>query len=124
MTTYQNMLANDAFANFSTIMKDVTLSPAMGAYLNMLNSNKPGIVNGVPQIANENYARELMQLFSTGLVYAESGWNATAGWQRESRYRCTRRHRCRRLRRAYTGWTLCHGDRRHADKVSEWHGEL
>src|SRR5260370_32436471 len=49
-------------------MKDVTVSTGMGAYLNMLDSNKPGIVNGVPQIANENYARELMQLFSTGLV--------------------------------------------------------
>lgn len=67
VTTYQNTLANDAFGNFYTIMQDVTLSPAMGGYLNMLNSAKPAIVNGVPQIANENYARELMQLFTTGL---------------------------------------------------------
>jgi uncharacterized protein (DUF1800 family) len=71
ITTYHNTLANDAFSNFYAIMQDVTLSPAMGAYLNMLNSAKPGtvLVNGVPtpQIANENYARELMQLFSTGL---------------------------------------------------------
>ena len=48
-------------------MQDVTLTPAMGAYLNMLNSYKPGVVNGVPQIANENYGRELMQLFTIGL---------------------------------------------------------
>jgi uncharacterized protein (DUF1800 family) len=67
VTTYHNTLANDAFTNFYTIMQDVTLSPAMGAYLNMLNSNKPGTVNGVAQIANENYARELMQLFTTGI---------------------------------------------------------
>jgi uncharacterized protein (DUF1800 family) len=70
VTTYQNVLANDAFANFYTIMNDVTLSTAMGVYLNMLNSNKPStvVVNGVPpQIANENYARELMQLFTTGI---------------------------------------------------------
>lgn len=67
VTTYHNTLANDAFANFSTILQDVSLSPAMGAYLNMLNSNKPGVVSGVPQIANENYARELMQLFTTGI---------------------------------------------------------
>jgi hypothetical protein len=39
----------------------------MGAYLNMLNSAKPGTINGVPQIANENYARENMQLFTIGL---------------------------------------------------------
>ena len=62
------MLANDAFGNFYTIMHDVTLSTGMGAYLNMLNSAKPGTVNGVPQIANENFARENMQLFSLGLV--------------------------------------------------------
>ncbi len=63
VTTYQNTLANDAFGNFYDLMKDVTLSPGMGLYLNMLNSYKPG--NG--QIANENYSRELMQLFTIGL---------------------------------------------------------
>jgi hypothetical protein len=63
VTTYQNTLANDAFTNFYTIMQDVSLSPAMGGYLNMLNSAKPA----TGQIANENYARELMQLFTTGL---------------------------------------------------------
>ncbi len=60
---FHNTLANDAFTNFYTIMHDVTLTPAMGAYLNMLNSYKPS--NG--QIANENYPRELMQLFTIGL---------------------------------------------------------
>src|SRR3984893_6928474 len=35
VTTYQNTQANDAFGNFSNIMQDVTLSPAMGGYLNM-----------------------------------------------------------------------------------------
>ena len=63
VTTYQNTLAKDAFGNFYTILQDVTLSPAMGGYLNMLNSAKPA----TGQIANENYARELMQLFTTGL---------------------------------------------------------
>lgn len=63
VVTFQNVLANDAFGNFQTIMKDVALSTGMGGYLNMLNSYKPG--NG--QIANENFARENMQLFSIGL---------------------------------------------------------
>ena len=40
ITYYHNMLANDAFTNFATIMNDVSLSPGMGAYLNMLNSAK------------------------------------------------------------------------------------
>ena len=60
---FHNVLSNDAFTNFSTIMKDVALSPAMGGYLNMLNSAKPA----TGQIANENFARENMQLFTLGV---------------------------------------------------------
>jgi uncharacterized protein (DUF1800 family) len=67
VTPFQNLLTSDAFGNFYTIMHDVTLSTGMGAYLNMLNSAKPATVNGVAQIANENYSRELMQLFTTGI---------------------------------------------------------
>ena len=67
VTPFQNLLTTDAFANFYTIMHDVTLSTGMGAYLNMLDSAKPGTINGVAQIANENYARENMQLFTTGI---------------------------------------------------------
>jgi uncharacterized protein (DUF1800 family) len=60
---YVNTLANDAFGNWATIMNDVTLSPAMGVYLNMINSGKPA----AGAIANENFARENMQLFNTGI---------------------------------------------------------
>ncbi len=60
---WQNMFQNDAFGNFSTLLTDVTLSPVMGNYLDMVNNDKPG--NGVDP--NENYAREVMQLFSIGL---------------------------------------------------------
>ena len=63
VTPFQNLLVKDAFGNFSTVMHDVALSTAMGAYLNMLNSNKPA----TGQIANENFARENMQLFTIGL---------------------------------------------------------
>ena len=48
--SYYNLLANDAFANFSQIMNDVTTSVAMGTYLNMLNSGAAP----AGQIANEN----------------------------------------------------------------------
>jgi uncharacterized protein (DUF1800 family) len=62
--SYHNLLADDAFGNFRQVINDVTTSAAMGAYLNMLNSNRAP----AGQIANENFARELMQLFTTGLV--------------------------------------------------------
>jgi len=63
ITPYANMLATDAFSNWSKIMNDVALSPGMGDYLNMLNSAAPA----AGQIANENFARENMQLFNLGL---------------------------------------------------------
>ncbi len=63
MVPYYNTLAADAFTNWRTIMEDVTLSPAMGNYLNMIQNAKPA----KGQHANENFAREMMQLFSVGL---------------------------------------------------------
>jgi len=60
---WMNMLQNDAFGNFSTLLKDVTLSPTMGYYLDM--GNNDGCNGCAP---NENYAREVMQLFSIGLM--------------------------------------------------------
>ena len=79
------------------MMKDVTLSPGMGAYLNMLNSAKPGTINGVAQIANENYARELMQLFTIGLDMLNQDGCAATGTA-ETRFQRSPRRRCRRSR--------------------------
>jgi uncharacterized protein (DUF1800 family) len=59
---YIRMLNSDAFSTYDQVMRDVTLSPGMGWYLDMANSAKAA--NGA--IANENYARELMQLFTLG----------------------------------------------------------
>jgi len=61
-TPYLNVLETDAFTNYRQIMQDVTLSPAMGHYLDMVNSDKPTAATH----ADENYARELMQLFTMG----------------------------------------------------------
>jgi len=62
---YYDRLAQNAFGNFRTILEDVTLTPAMGRYLDMLRNDKPDL--SVGRIPNENYAREIMQLFSIGL---------------------------------------------------------
>ena len=66
MIPYEQMLINDAFTNYRQILGDVTLSPAMGEYLNMANNAKANPAAGT--VANENYAREIMQLMSTGDV--------------------------------------------------------
>jgi uncharacterized protein (DUF1800 family) len=65
MADYQNMLLNDAFANYRTLLQDVTLSPVMGHYLNMADNDKTNAALGTSP--NENYGREVMQLFSIGL---------------------------------------------------------
>ncbi len=62
---YLRVLHADAFGNFYDLLKDVTLSPAMGRYLDMVNNDKTPLDAKVGP--NENYARELMQLFSIGV---------------------------------------------------------
>jgi len=62
---YWRILRDHAFGNYRDIIKAVTLNPAMGRYLNMANNNKADAAKGTA--ANENYARELMQLFTLGL---------------------------------------------------------
>jgi uncharacterized protein (DUF1800 family) len=62
-TNYMQALTNDALGNYYDVMKDVTLTPAMGHFLDMVNNDKPA----TGQHANENYARESMQLFTLGL---------------------------------------------------------
>lgn len=64
--SYYDMLARNAFGNFRQLMEDVTLHPAMGVYLSMLGNQKPDAARNIRP--DENYARELMQLFTIGLV--------------------------------------------------------
>lgn len=66
LADYENVLLNDALGNYRTLLQDVTLSPVMGHYLDMVNSAKSNPANGT--VPNQNYAREVMQLFSIGLV--------------------------------------------------------
>ena len=65
MSNYLDVLQADAFGNFRNLLKDVTLNPAMGVYLSMRQNDKEDIRTG--RIPNENYAREVNQLFSVGL---------------------------------------------------------
>ena len=65
LSSYYDMLVNNAFGNFRTLLEAVTLHPAMGLYLGMLGNNAGSIITGLH--ADENYAREVQQLFSIGL---------------------------------------------------------
>ncbi|MFO1413469.1 MAG: DUF1800 family protein [Burkholderiales bacterium] len=63
MAGYQQIFLDHAFGNYEEILRRVTLSSVMGEYLNMVNNDKPAQGRN----PNENYARELLQLFSIGL---------------------------------------------------------
>lgn len=65
MSAYMDILATNAFGNYRQLLQEVTLSPTMGVYLDMLANDKSDPSSG--RHPNENYARELMQLFSVGL---------------------------------------------------------
>ena len=65
LTSFYDTLADNAFGNFRTLLQAETLHPAMGIYLNMQGNAKGNLATGYH--ANENYAREIMQLFSIGL---------------------------------------------------------
>ncbi|QQS44798.1 MAG: DUF1800 family protein [Acidobacteriota bacterium] len=62
---YMDLLGRNAFGNFRQLLEEVTLSPAMGRYLDHLQNDKEDPATG--RNPNENYAREVLQLFSIGL---------------------------------------------------------
>jgi uncharacterized protein (DUF1800 family) len=62
---WQEMMEKDAFGNFRDLMTDVTLNPTMGMWLDLANNWAPTNPNVHP---NQNYARELLQLFTIGTV--------------------------------------------------------
>jgi len=63
---YWRILRDNAFGNYRDIIKLVSLNPAMGRYLNVANNKKADPAEDTAP--NENYARELMQLFTLGLT--------------------------------------------------------
>src|SRR5580700_3755212 len=67
---YWRIFRDHAFGNYRDLIQAVTLSPAMGRYLNMANNNKGNPAKNTS--ANENYAREMMQLFTLGLAQLKS----------------------------------------------------
>lgn len=69
IANYQDLLATHAFGNYRDLLKAVTLNPMMGEYLSMVRNEKENPEMNIRP--DENYAREVMQLFSIGLVELE-----------------------------------------------------
>ncbi len=103
-TFYYNLLVKNAFGNWRQLMEDVTLSPGMGDFLNMANSGKAP----AGQIANENFARENMQLFSLGpnLLNPDGSLQTDASGNSLPTFT---QAQVQAFARAFTGWTYVPG---------------
>lgn len=66
LANYYDILIANSFGNFRTLLEEVTLSPVMGDYLSMKGNQKADPANNIRP--DENYAREILQLFSIGVT--------------------------------------------------------
>lgn len=96
LTPFEEMLMTDAFTNYRQILGDVTLSPTMGQFLDMANNAKANPALG--QVANENYAREIMQLFSIGTTLLNPDGTSTGVASYDQTV-------VTEMARVFTGWT-------------------
>jgi uncharacterized protein (DUF1800 family) len=122
-TNYLQLLENDAFTNYRQIMQDVTLSPAMGDWLDMVNNGKPNTSQG--DHANENYAREFMQLFTIGTAQLnpDGSYQLDSGGNQIPTYT---QNTVEAFALAYTGWTypLAPGATQRTYNPAYWTGPM
>lgn len=99
VTTYYDMLAEKAFGNYRDLLESVSLHPMMGVYLTSLRNQKEDAASG--RVADENYAREIMQLFSIGLYELNDDGTLRGGTPTE-----TYTHDdIKGLAKVFTGWS-------------------
>ncbi|HEX8368853.1 MAG TPA: DUF1800 family protein [Pyrinomonadaceae bacterium] len=95
---YIEVLDRNAFGNYRNLMEEMTLNPSMGNYLDMAISTR--------QSPNENYAREILQLFSIGVfmlnqdgtVKLDGSGNPLPSYDQSTVNGFTK---------VFTGWTFC-----------------
>jgi len=77
LPNYWDMLAENAFGTYRQTLEDVTLHPIMGVYLSHLRNQKADPETGA--YPDENFAREVMQLFTFGLVHRQKNGGVILG---------------------------------------------
>lgn len=103
MSSYMDLLNAQAFGNYGELLRQVTLHPTMGYFLNMVTSEKEDEKAGIRP--NENYAREFLQLFTVGMVLL----NADGSAQPDSAGRPMASYNeevVKGFAQAFTGWTF------------------
>ncbi len=98
MQEYFEILDRNAFGNYRDLMREMTLSPAMGEYLDMVRSTR--------QNPNENYPCELLQLFTTGLYLLNQDGTLVLDNQ-GNRIPTYDQEKVNQFTKIFTGWTRC-----------------
>ena len=98
MQEYGEILDRNAFGNYRDLMREMTLSPAMGEYLDMVRSTR--------QNPNENYPRELLQLFTVGLYMLNQDGTLILDNQ-GNRVPTYDQSKIDQFTKVFTGWSQC-----------------
>ncbi|HVJ63388.1 MAG TPA: DUF1800 family protein [Tahibacter sp.] len=100
VASWYDMLVRNAFGSYRTLLEDATKHPAMGVYLSMYGNRKPDATLNIRP--DENYAREILQLFSIGLYRLNlDGTRALVGGQPVATYQ---QPTVRGFAHVFTGW--------------------
>lgn len=111
---YIDILWDNAFGNFRTLLEKISTNAAMGSFLTFLGNRKANPNTGA--VPDENYARELMQLFTIGLVKLNpdgSSQIGTGGRPAETYVQDD----ITGLARVFTGWNLDSNDNSTPDRL-------
>ena len=101
VAAYVDMLDERAFGSYRDLLEGVTLSCAMGVYLNLRGNKKEDAASG--RVPDENYAREVMQLFTVGLVQLNPDGSPVLDSAGKARDSYTQKN-ITELARVFTGW--------------------
>ena len=113
VAAYVDVLMDGAFGNFRTLMQNISLNVAMGYYLTFAGNRKANPATG--SVPDENYARELMQLFTIGLLKLNAdGTTQTNGGVPVETYS---QDDITGLARVFTGWNLDSADNSTPDRM-------
>lgn len=113
VAAYVDVLMDGAFGDFRTLLTNISLSPAMGFFLTFIGNRKANPQTGA--VPDENYARELMQLFTIGLVRLNGDGSAqTSGGRPVESYG---QDDITGLARVFTGFVLDGADNTTPDRL-------
>lgn len=111
VAAYVDVLWDGAFGNFRTLLQNISTNVAMGYYLTFAGNRKANAATGA--VPDENYARELMQLFTIGLLKLNNDGSLLGGTAQET----YTQDDITGLARVFTGWNVANADNTTPDRM-------